>query len=76
MFRINLRGDKHRAVAECTGVVDRSDLPNDSVLQQPLDARQHLVLSDSCLKRYGLVRASGDRERALHQVEQLAIKIA
>ena len=36
---IDLRGDEHRAVAERARVVDRRDLADDALVEQPLDAR-------------------------------------
>ena len=41
---VDLGGHEHRAVAESAGVVDRRDLADDPLVEQALDAGEHLLL--------------------------------
>ncbi len=40
---VDLGGDEHRRVAERARVEDRRDLADDALVEQPLDARHHLL---------------------------------
>ena len=73
--RVDLRRDEHRAVAERARVEDRRDLADDALVEQVLDALEHLGLVEAGEVRDGLERARVEREAALHQVEQLLVGV-
>jgi hypothetical protein len=64
---------EHRAVAEHARVEDRRDLADDALVEQPPGAAQHLVLGELRHARDLGVGALGEREAALHQVEQALV---
>ena len=59
---IDLGRDQHRRVAERAGVEDRRDLADDPLVEQVLDAGDHLLLGDAGLGGHVLVGTRGDRE--------------
>ena len=72
---VDLRGHQHRLVAERARVEDRRDLADDALVEQPLDARHHLVLGQPGEAGDMRERPLGEREAALHQVEQLLVRL-
>ena len=72
---VDLGGDEHRGVAERAGVEDRRDLADDPLVEQPRDRGHRLLLGDPGLRGDVLVGARGDRELALHQVEQALVEV-
>ncbi len=72
---VDLRGHEHRLVAERPRVEDRRDLADDPLVEQPLDAGHHLVLGQP--REPGDVRERPRREgeAALHQVQQLLVRL-
>ena len=72
---VDLGGHQHRAVAEHARVEDRRDLADDPVVEQPLDAAQHLVLGHLGQLGHARERARLEREAALQQVQQLAVEL-
>ena len=75
VLRVDLGGDEHRGITQRAGVEDRRDLADDALVEQPLHARHHLLLCQLCLGGDVLVGPRGDREGALHQVEQPAVEV-
>src|SRR5436309_8497882 len=71
----DLRGDEHRGVAERPGVEDRGHLADDALVDQLLDAGDRLLFAGPGAGRDLGVGPAGDRERALHQVEQALVEI-
>ena len=72
---VDLGRDEHRAVAERAGVEDRSDLADDPLVGELLDAREHLLLGHLERARDRRVRPRLDREGALHRVEQALVEV-
>src|SRR5436305_366404 len=69
-------GSGTTGMAPCSArVEDRRDLADDPLVDQVLDARQHLVLGDARELRDARVRPRLDREAALHEVEQLPVEL-
>src|ERR1019366_2472488 len=72
---IDLGGDQHRRVAQRAGVEDRRDLADDALVEQTLNAVHYLLLGDPGGARDVLIGLAGDREAALHQVEQALVQV-
>jgi len=72
---VDLRGDQHGPVAEYARVVDRRDLADDPLVEQPPRAAKHLVLGD--LRELGDAREGPRRQReaALEQVEESLVEL-
>ena len=75
VLRVDLGGDEHRGVAERTRIEDRRDLADDPLVEELLDAGDHLVLGDVRLGRDVLERFRCDWEAALHEVEQALVEV-
>jgi hypothetical protein len=73
MLGIDLGGDEHRLVAERAGVEDRRDLADDPLVEQVLDALEHLGLGERGQLGDPGERLGLEREPALHEVEQLLV---
>ena len=72
---VDLGRDQHRGVAESARVEDRGDLADDPLVDQALYAGDDLGFIDPGLCRHVLVGLLGDREAALHEVEQPLVEV-
>ena len=75
VFRVDLRGHQHRAVAERPRVEDRRDVADDPMVDQALGPREHLVLRHTGRLGDAGVRAGREREAPLQQVEQSLVDV-
>ena len=73
LLGVDLGGDEHRRVAERARVEDRRDLADDALVEQVLDALEHLVLGRPASSATRGERARLEREAALHQVQELLV---
>ena len=74
-LRVDPGCHEHRGVAQRTRVEDRRDLADDALLEQSPHAHQYLRFGDASLGCDVLVGARGDREAALHEVEQSPVQL-
>ena len=72
---VDLGRNQHRGVAQRARVEDRRDLADDALVEQMPHARHRLLLGDPAQLGHVRIRTRGDRERALHQVQQPPIGV-